>query len=101
MEDSGTAPRAAPGVGGWAAMASVLITGASRGIGRAIALRLDRSGFDVIAGVRCEDDGRRLVAVASDRLRVMRLDVTEGASVRVAAGVAGERLDALVNNAGI
>jgi NAD(P)-dependent dehydrogenase (short-subunit alcohol dehydrogenase family) len=82
-------------------MASVLITGASRGIGRAVALRLDRRGFDVIAGVRSEDDGQRLAAVASDRMRVVQLDVTDGASVRVAAAVAGERLDALVNNAGI
>ena len=82
-------------------MASVLITGASRGIGRACALRLDRRGFDVIAGVRSEEAGRRLVAEASDRLRVIHLDVTDAAAVRAAADAAGDRLDALVNNAGI
>ena len=82
-------------------MTSVLITGASRGIGRATALRLDRRGFDVIAGVRSEEGGQRLAADASDRLRVVRLDVTDGESVRAAAEAVGGRLDVLVNNAGI
>jgi NAD(P)-dependent dehydrogenase (short-subunit alcohol dehydrogenase family) len=80
---------------------SVLITGASRGIGRACALRLDRRGFDVIASVRSEDAGRRLAAEASGRLRVVHLDVADGESVRAAADAAGGRLDVLVNNAGI
>ena len=82
-------------------MSSVLITGASRGIGRASALALDSAGHDVIAGVRDEEAGRRLAAEASDRLRTVRLDVTDAESVQAAAEVVGERLDALVNNAGI
>ena len=82
-------------------MTSVLITGASRGIGRASALRLDRKGFDVIAGVRSEEAGRRLAAEASDRLRVVQIDVADKASVRAAAETVGDRLDVLVNNAGI
>ncbi len=82
-------------------MTSVLITGASRGIGRATALRLDRRGFDVIAGVRSEEAGQALAAEASDRLRVVRIDVADAASVRAAAETVGERLDILVNNAGI
>lgn len=82
-------------------MPSVLITGASRGIGRASALALDRAGHDVIAGVRDEEAGRRLAAEASDRLRTVRLDVTDADSVRAAAELVGDRLDALVNNAGI
>ena len=80
---------------------SVLITGASRGIGRACALRLDRRGFDVIAGVRSKEAGRRLAAEASTRLRVVHLDVADGGSVRAAADAAGDRLDVLINNAGI
>jgi NAD(P)-dependent dehydrogenase (short-subunit alcohol dehydrogenase family) len=80
---------------------SVLITGASRGIGRACALRLDRRGFDVIAGVRSEEAGRRLAGEASGRLRVVRIDVADPESVRAGAGVVGDRLDVLVNNAGI
>ena len=82
-------------------MTSVLITGASRGIGRATALRLDRRGFDVIAGVRSEEAGQALAAEASDRLRVVRIDVADAASVHAAAETVGERLDILVNNAGI
>ena len=97
----GLVARAQTSCGKLGAVASVLITGASRGIGRACALRLDRRGFDVIAGVRSEEAGRRLVAEASDRLRVIHLDVTDAAAVRAAADAAGDRLDALVNNAGI
>ena len=82
-------------------MTSVLITGASRGIGRAAALRLDRKGFDVIAGVRSEEAGRALAGEASDRLRVVQIDVADEASVRAAAATVGDRLDVLVNNAGI
>ena len=82
-------------------MTSVLITGASRGIGRACALRLDRRGFDVIAGVRSNEAGRRLAAEASTGLRVVHLDVADGGSVRAAADAAGDRLDVLINNAGI
>jgi NAD(P)-dependent dehydrogenase (short-subunit alcohol dehydrogenase family) len=82
-------------------MTSVLITGASRGIGRASALALDRAGHDVIAGVRDEEAGRRLAAEASGRLRIVHLDVTDHGSVQAAAEAAGDRLDALVNNAGI
>jgi NAD(P)-dependent dehydrogenase (short-subunit alcohol dehydrogenase family) len=82
-------------------MTSVLITGASRGIGRASALALDHAGHDVIAGVRDEEAGRRLAAEASGRLRIVHLDVTDHGSVQAAAEAAGDRLDALVNNAGI
>jgi NAD(P)-dependent dehydrogenase (short-subunit alcohol dehydrogenase family) len=82
-------------------MASILITGASRGIGRASALALDRAGHEVIAGVRAEEAGRELAAAASRRLRTVHLDVTDPDSLRAAAEIAGDRLDALVNNAGI
>jgi NAD(P)-dependent dehydrogenase (short-subunit alcohol dehydrogenase family) len=82
-------------------MSTVLITGASRGIGRAAALALDREGHEVIAGVRDEEAARRLAAEASGRLRTVRLDVTDATSVRAAADAVGGRLDALVNNAGV
>jgi NAD(P)-dependent dehydrogenase (short-subunit alcohol dehydrogenase family) len=82
-------------------VSSVLITGASRGIGRAAALALAREGHEVIAGVRDAEAGDRLAAEASGRLRTVRLDVTDASSVRAAADAVGGRLDALVNNAGV
>ena len=42
---------------------AVLVTGGSRGIGRAIALRLGRAGYAVYAGVRKWKDGERFDAV--------------------------------------
>jgi NAD(P)-dependent dehydrogenase (short-subunit alcohol dehydrogenase family) len=85
---------------------SVLITGCSTGIGEAIALRMDRLGWRVLAGVRTPLDGERLQAVASERLRWVRLDVTDAAGIAVAfeqasAWLDGAPLDGLVNNAGI
>ena len=85
--------------------ASIVITGASTGIGAACALALDRRGFRVFAGVRKTADGERLKAEAS-RIVPLLLDVTDGASVAAAAktvaeGLGGGRLAGLVNNAGI
>ncbi len=84
----------------------VLITGASSGIGRACALDLDARGFHVFATVRRAADARSLAAEASPRLRTLRLDVTDPASIAAAAATMGEAsgsdgLWGLVNNAGI
>jgi NAD(P)-dependent dehydrogenase (short-subunit alcohol dehydrogenase family) len=84
---------------------AVVITGASTGIGRACALRLDRAGFDVFAGVRKHADGEALVAEASDRLRPLTIDVTDSDSIATAVAevneLCGGRVAGLVNNAGI
>ncbi len=83
-------------------MPSVLISGASRGIGRATALRLARAGWDVYAGVRKEADGEELAAEAPGGLvHPVLLDVADDESIAVLDGVLPERLDAIVNNAGI
>lgn len=86
--------------------ASVVVTGASSGIGRDAALALDRAGFRVFAGVRRDADADSLRAAASPRLEPIRLDVTDAAAIAAAAkhveaavGAAG--LAGLVNNAGI
>jgi NAD(P)-dependent dehydrogenase (short-subunit alcohol dehydrogenase family) len=79
-------------------MPKVLITGASRGIGRATSLRLAAAGWDVLAGVRREQDGAALAA-ESPKITPVVLDITSADDIeRVAAEVT--HLDALVNNAG-
>ncbi len=85
-------------------MKSVLITGASTGIGRACALRLDRLGHRVYAGVRTEQHAQQLREIASGRLVPLLLDVTDQAQIAdVAARISadGDELAGLVNNAGI
>jgi NAD(P)-dependent dehydrogenase (short-subunit alcohol dehydrogenase family) len=81
-------------------MPSVLITGASRGIGRATAQRLAASGWDVIAGVRGGGDAAEL-ARQSPRITPVVLDITDEAQVAALDAQLPERLDAVVNNAGI
>jgi NAD(P)-dependent dehydrogenase (short-subunit alcohol dehydrogenase family) len=91
-----------------------LITGASTGIGRATALRLLGTGWTVLAGVRDEAAGERLIADAARAggaggLIPVTLDVTEPTQIAaVAARLPSQAgastpggLDALVNNAGI
>lgn len=84
----------------------VVVTGASKGIGRATALYLAQQGFHVFAGVRNGGDGEALVAVAGPAVTPLALDVTDQGQVaaaaeriRVAVGDAG--LTGLVNNAGV
>jgi len=75
-----------------------LVTGASRGLGRAVALELARRGFEVVASMRDPDAGAALLAEAraeSLALRIDRLDVERPETIRVPAG-----LRVLVNNAG-
>lgn len=85
---------------------AVLVTGASSGIGRACALHLDAIGFRVFATYRKPEDADSLRAAGSDRLSVVRLDVTEpdaieAARVDLVNALGGDGLHGLVNNAGI
>ena len=77
---------------------TVLITGAARGIGRATALHLAAGGWTVLAGVRREQDGE---ALREAGVRPLVLDVTDAAQVAALETALPERLDAVVNNAGI
>ncbi|MFL5577948.1 MAG: SDR family oxidoreductase [Gemmatimonadaceae bacterium] len=80
---------------------SVLITGASRGIGRAIALRLARE-YDVVAAARSERALEELAAEIGEgggRCATVTLDVANPRAV--AEALAGVEVDALVNDAGV
>jgi NAD(P)-dependent dehydrogenase (short-subunit alcohol dehydrogenase family) len=86
-------------------MRSVLVTGASTGIGRATALHLDASGWKVFAGVRKPEDAESLREAASSRLAPVFLDVTVADQIAAAAELIEQEseggLDGLVNNAGV
>ena len=68
-----------------AAAKSVVITGASTGIGAACALHLDRLGWKVFADVRRQADVETLRAKASSRLTPIALDVADTVSISTAA----------------
>lgn len=81
-----------------------LVTGASSGIGRAIALALSEAGAKVAVGARRADRLKSLVEEASGELLAVELDVTDRQSVTEAIATTVERfgtLDILVNNAGV
>lgn len=87
---------------------SVLVTGASSGLGRAAAVHLSALGYRVFAGVRSTNSADELSALpATDgELIPVQLDVTDSASIASAATLVrhacdGAGLWALVNNAGI
>ncbi|HEY2055340.1 MAG TPA: SDR family oxidoreductase [Solirubrobacterales bacterium] len=84
-------------------MRTVLVTGASSGIGRATVRRLDGAGWKVFAGLRRADDAAALRAEGSERLEPLMLDVLDPEAIAVAAERVGAEpggLDGLVDNAG-
>jgi NAD(P)-dependent dehydrogenase (short-subunit alcohol dehydrogenase family) len=78
---------------------TVLVTGASTGIGEAAVLHLGELGFEPVAGVRKDEDAERL---ARSGIRSVKLDVTDPDQIAAArAEVGDDGLAGLVNNAGI
>jgi NAD(P)-dependent dehydrogenase (short-subunit alcohol dehydrogenase family) len=93
-----------------AAGKSIVVTGASTGIGRAAVFALLEQGFRVFAGVRDPAAAARLADAApagsGDRLQTLMLDVTNASQLAAAAGsveraVGESGLWGLLNNAGI
>jgi NAD(P)-dependent dehydrogenase (short-subunit alcohol dehydrogenase family) len=85
---------------------SVVVIGASSGIGKATVLRLAANGWRVIAAVRRQQDAESLRSQSENRIETVLLDVADEDSIRAAAEEVNSRLgkdglDALFNNAGI
>ena len=83
-----------------------LVTGASSGMGRAIALRLARRGFHVFATVRRPEDRQALEVETVGQITPLLMDVTQQDQIARAGHIVSEHvgqrgLDALVNNAGV
>src|SRR4051812_36270548 len=83
-----------------------LVTGASRGIGQAIAARLADAGVTVVAAARGDHAQGTVeqIRAAGGTAEAMSLDVTDGAAIDAAVKGIVERLgriDILVNNAGV
>jgi 3-oxoacyl-[acyl-carrier protein] reductase len=86
---------------------SVLVTGASSGIGRAIALRCARAGADLAITYRRNQSGAeataREIRALGRRAEVVRTDISRGEEVDALARLARERFDRIdvwINNAG-
>ncbi len=80
-----------------------LITGAGSGIGRAVALALDRAGYDIVIAGRRPAALEETRAAGSGRIRLLATDVADPAAVArlfAATKEAFGRLDLLFNNAG-
>jgi NAD(P)-dependent dehydrogenase (short-subunit alcohol dehydrogenase family) len=81
------------------ASGTVLVTGASTGIGEATVQHLKTLGFDVVGAVRKDEDAERLEAGG---IRTVRIDVTDAGQIAAAREQLGDTpLAGLVNNAGI
>jgi len=85
-------------------MPTVLVTGASRGLGLELTRQYAADGWTVLAGVRTPvqaDALQALVQSSRGRIEVQELDVGEQSSVAALAGRIGERsIDVLINSAG-
>ena len=96
------APEPAPNASPNGSRPAALVTGASRGIGRATCLRLARDGYDIVALARSEPALEALgieIAQTGRKFRLIALDLAHPPAI--AAALYGLNVDVLVNNAGI
>ncbi len=82
-------------------MPNVLVTGASRGIGKGIVEHLAARGWDVVAGVRSQQDADAVTKLDPQRVSSVILDVTSADDISALEESLPEQLDAIVNNAGV
>jgi NAD(P)-dependent dehydrogenase (short-subunit alcohol dehydrogenase family) len=83
---------------------TALVTGAGRGIGRAVAIALAAAGAELVLASRTSSEleavAAEIAAQGGGRAKLMPIDVTDSAAVRAAIAGLGA-LDILVNNAGV
>ncbi|MEA2387042.1 MAG: hypothetical protein QOJ22_1216 [Thermoleophilaceae bacterium] len=84
-------------------MATAVVTGAARGIGREVAIRLAGRGYDVLVTDVDEAGAQATAAAIGERAWAIRQDVRDPESHRQAARAAAERgpVEVWVNNAGV
>lgn len=81
-----------------------IVTGASRGLGRAMVVALVEQGMKVIAAARSMDELQQLQATAPDQIRAVKCDMADKKAVAALPNMAVDifgRLDVVINNAGI
>ncbi|RXJ71516.1 Short chain dehydrogenase [Veronia nyctiphanis] len=83
-------------------METVLITGASRGIGLELAKKFIDHGYQVIATFRGEPSKSLEALRASNAITLHELEVTDSSSIKkLASALEGQHIDILINNAGV
>ncbi|WP_188896654.1 SDR family NAD(P)-dependent oxidoreductase [Microlunatus endophyticus] len=80
---------------------TVIVTGASSGIGAATATALAAAGARVIAAVRDVERGRTALAGVPGTIEIRRLDLADLAAVRSYVATIFEPVDIVINNAGV
>ena len=80
---------------------TVVITGATSGIGRAAATELAKAGAHVVIGVRNTQRGEEVAATMDGRGEVRHLDLTDLDTVRAFANTWEGDIDVLIDNAGV
>lgn len=82
-------------------MLTVLITGAGRGIGKALTDELIARRHFVVGTLRNELDAQALRQAHGEKISVLEFDVTDESAIQAAAKSHSKPIDVLVNNAGI
>lgn len=82
-------------------MTTIMVTGAARGVGKALMQEGAKRGHTMVGSVRSQKDADGLKTELGDKTQVLIFDVADGDSIAEAARAYDGPLDILINNAGI